>query len=333
MKLPNSYIIALRSIKGLGASKLEKIAHELEPLKDVSWKKLHSLLIEMVASKRIPKFDIPEINDFCAALKDAEKVLRKSESMGIYAVSRYQENFPKMLLSTVDEISGSPSVPSLIWYKGDLSVTKNPALAVIGTREPTEKGMLASEYYAEAFASIGMNIVSGLALGCDTYAHKGALRVNGGITTAILANGLDTIYPKENASLADEILEKGGLIISEYPIRTRANRYSLIARDRLQAGLSNATLVVQTELNSGTFHAINATVKSGKPLFVVGYNEHQGNMTFGNNYVKEFYHATEFRDPASKIKANPDEYLKLMNGPHNDTEPSSEPVQGTIVFD
>jgi DNA processing protein len=89
-------------------------------------------------------------------------------------------------------------------------------------------------------------LISGLALGCDSAAHKSALSANG-LTTAFLAQGLDKIYPSENKSLAKSIIEKGGLLISEYPIGEKISTGKLIERDRLQAALAQATIVIQSE--------------------------------------------------------------------------------------
>ena len=118
---------------------------------------------------------------------------------------------------------------------------------------------------------MGYNIVSGLALGCDSAGHRGALKYQDGKTTAFLAHGLDTVYPPENERLAEEIVERGGLLMSEYPVGDTVNRYFLVARDRLQAALSAATIVIQTGLHGGTNHAANTTLISGKPLFCVKY--------------------------------------------------------------
>lgn len=114
--------------------------------------------------------------------------------------------------------------PLLLWYRGDLSITNLPGFSVIGTREATPEGIVGGIYLAGEFAKRGFNIVSGLAIGCDTCGHKGALKVKGK-TTAILANGLDndSIYPPENKYLAEEIVQNGGLLISEYRIGTIAN--------------------------------------------------------------------------------------------------------------
>ena len=113
-----------------------------------------------------------------------------------------------------------------------------------------------------------------MAIGCDTCGHKGALKAKGK-TTAILANGLDnnSIYPSENKDLAEDIVAGGGLLISEYRIGTPVNRYSLVARDRLQSGLSLATLVIQTGENGGSMHAAMSTLQAGKPLYTIYFKD------------------------------------------------------------
>ena len=134
-------------------------------------------------------------------------------------------------------------------------------------------GIKAGVFFAGELAKKGFNIVSGLAIGCDTTGHEGALSV-GGITTAFLANSLswNDIYPQENVDLAHKIVESGGLLLSEYPLGYKGGRYAFIARDRLQAGLSYATVVVQTGERGGTMHAVNATLASNKPLYAIKYN-------------------------------------------------------------
>jgi DNA processing protein len=159
----------------------------------------------------------------------------------------------------------------------------------VGTREVTSEGIKGDLYISGEFARRGFNIVSGLAIGCDTYAHKGALNV-GGKTTAFLANSLEysLIYPSENKGLAEEIVDKGGLLLSEYSIGKNANKYNLVARDRLQSALSLATIVIQTGIKGGTMHAANTTLKSGKPLYAMKYKDeftNQHEKSLGNAYL------------------------------------------------
>ena len=163
-----------------------------------------------------------------------------------------------------------------MYYRGNLKALDAPGIAVIGTREPTATGVNAGHYFSEELARHGFNIVSGLVIGCDTAGHEGALAA-GGLTTAFLANGLswENIYPQENQNLARRIVEKGGLLLSEYPIGHQGGRYNFIERDRLQAGLAYATLVVQTGPTGGTMHAVRATIQAGKPLYAVQFNRQE----------------------------------------------------------
>lgn len=311
MSLSHEQIITLQNVKGIGVGSVNKICSEVERHKfsDLSIVDLYELLRQLISIKVLTRVVLPDIEDFKKVNVEARRIISISESKDIHIVSRFDEQFPKMLHKTVDE-SGKLSVPVLLYYKGDLSITQKPALAVIGTREPTEAGLKAGRYYSEAFASIGVNIVSGLAIGCDTAGHRGALDAQG-VTTSFLAHGLDTIYPKENKGLAEEILEKGGLIISEYAIGTTVNRYNLVARDRLQAGLSNATLVVQTGVRGGTMHAANATLRAGKPLMAVTYREPQGEKAEGNILLIS-KGAIEFRARKEEILGNPDLFLSMI---------------------
>ena len=174
---------------------------------------------------------------------------------------------------TVNE-EGKLDPPLLLWYRGNLSAIQLPGLAVIGTREVTQEGIVGGTYLAGEFAKRGFNIVSGLAIGCDTCGHNGGLKVQGK-TTAILANGLDrsSIYPRENQCLAEAIVKSGGLLLSEYSIGTLVNKYRLVERNRLQSGLSLATLVVQTGEKGGTMHAAAATLRAGKPLYTMYFKD------------------------------------------------------------
>ena len=188
-------------------------------------------------------------------------------------MSYYEDCFPKELRACIDE-TGKLDPPILLYYKGNRKVFERPGIAVIGTREPTANGVRAGRYFSSEFAKNGYNVVSGLAIGCDAACHQGAMEA-GGVTTAFLANGLDweSIYPKENLELAKNIVEKGGVLLSEFAVGQSCGRYGLVARDRLQAGLSYATVVIQTGEKGGTMHAVNATINSGKLLFAVEYKD------------------------------------------------------------
>lgn len=275
-------------VKGVGPKKIFSIGTTIED-KGLEISQIEALLSIMKDMKEKVVKEV-SLDDLQAACIYAKRIIDASKEKGIGLVGFYDDDFPAELRRTIDE-KGKLDPPLLLWYRGNLSITKMPGLAVIGTREPTTEGFNGGKYLAGQFAKCGYNIVSGLAIGCDTCGHEGALSV-GGKTTAILANGLDhdSIYPKENQDLAENIVKNGGLLLSEYPINTIVNRYNLVARDRLQSGLSKATLVVMTGVKGGTMHAATATLKANKPLYVMHFKNDETNKhekCLGNAYLVE----------------------------------------------
>ena len=263
-------------VKGIGPKKIFSIAQTIED-KGLIVNELDELASVMNGMKEKVIRSVSLLELTMARNHAANMYIYQSKELGIDYVGYYDDEFPEALRQTINE-DGKLDPPLILWYRGDLSITKKPGLAVIGTREATPEGMAGGEFLAEQFAQRGFNIVSGLAIGCDTSGHKGALKANGK-TTAILANGLDydSIYPTENRGLAEQIVEDGGLLLSEYPIGTKVNRYNLVARDRLQAALAMATLVVQTGEHGGTMHAANTTLLANKPLYAVRYKDNATN--------------------------------------------------------
>lgn len=216
----------------------------------------------------------------------AQKVIERSQAEEIQFLLYGDEAYPEILRRTTNE-RGDLTPPVLLYAKGDLSVAKEPCIAIAGTRHPSQEGVAASKQLAEAFVKEGLAVVSGLALGCDTAAHEGALAAKGK-TVAFLAHGLHMVTPTENIGLAKRIVENGGLLLSEYPVGMSFSKYSFISRDRLQAGLSRATVVVQTDKNGGSMHVANATLMSQKPLYSVYFQDERTRaleISQGNDYL------------------------------------------------
>ena len=307
MRIEPKHILQLQSIKGFGNIAVKTILDELSKLHYFDDKIIYELMNTLSANKRL-KSKVPLWVEFQNAVETAEHIVDKSAEIGINMISIYDAGYPPILHTTVSEF-GKSEVPILIHYLGNIGVCGIPSISVIGTREPTESGKLAGEYFGSEFASRGVNIVSGLALGCDSAGHRGALKVNGS-TTAVLAGGLDNIFPKENVTLAEAILLGGGLLVSENPIGTPTSRYNLVARDRIQAGLSDASLVVQTTVNGGTMHAARATLASGKPLFVVEYKDSTSDKIKGNLFLKT---KGAIGISSSSFKADPQLYLDKLS--------------------
>lgn len=181
------------------------------------------------------------------------------KSIVIGQVSINDVEYPRQLLKI-------KRPPAQLYFRGDISIineTKN--IAVIGSRHVSDKGIKLSYQTGYEAAKKRLNVVNGLALGCDTHALKGALAA-GGKCIAVMPCGLDQIVPKSNTKLAKELLDKGGCLISEYPIGTIVQKYQYVERDRLQSGISDGVIVIEAEENSGTMHTVNYSFKQGKCL-------------------------------------------------------------------
>lgn len=145
-------------------------------------------------------------------------------------------------------------------------------VAVVGTRNPSPLGTAFARGISEAIYDHGYNVVSGLALGIDSEAHRVAVR-KGLPTIAVLAHGLgEPIYPEHNTDLAQEILDNGGCLVSEYPFEYAVEKYQFVERDRLQSALSQAVVIVETEVNGGAMHTARYAQEQGRLTYVLNDN-------------------------------------------------------------
>lgn len=172
-----------------------------------------------------------------------------------------QAIFPKRLLKI-------PQPPSRLYVKGNPSAWDLPCVSIVGSRKPTPYGRRLTEQFAQELAGYGIAIVSGLAFGVDSLAHRAALTA-GGVTIAVLAGGLDTIYPPAHIPLAHQIIAQDGALISEYPEGTSALKHHFIARNRLIAGLSTGVLVTEAAKNSGSLHTAAFALEQGHTVMAV----------------------------------------------------------------
>ena len=155
--------------------------------------------------------------------------------------------------------------PSL-WLRGCLP--ERPAVAVVGSRKCTRYGIDLAESFGRVLARSGWVTVSGLARGIDTAAHRGTLAVSG-VGVAVLGNGVDTCYPVENKDLYDQLVAKGGAVISEYPPGTPPDRWRFPARNRIIAAMSRAVVVVESAVTGGSLITARLAAEIGRPVFVV----------------------------------------------------------------
>lgn len=163
------------------------------------------------------------------------------------------------------------SAPYVIYFKGDSSILNSELIAIVGSRKPNAYGKEMTDKFASALAKENFVIVSGLAYGVDTIAHTAAVRAKQK-TVAVLACGLNKIYPAENENLAREIVEMGGCLVSEYFLGTNPDSFRFPARNRIISGLSMGTLVTQATEKSGSLITANYTIEQNRDLFVIPAN-------------------------------------------------------------
>jgi DNA processing protein len=203
------------------------------------------------------------------ALDRARERIEQYREAGVSVLAFFDERYP-------DRLRDLPDPPPILYIRGDLSLlTQNRLVAVVGTRGPTRFGTTAATELTAALADDGWGIVSGLAKGIDTIAHQTALKA-GAPTIAVMGGGLDRVYPAENKHLAARILDQGGVLVSEQPFGAQPRPQNLIARDRLQSGLSVAVLVAQCGLQSGTMHTARFAAGQGRPVFCPVPNSSNG---------------------------------------------------------
>lgn len=161
--------------------------------------------------------------------------------------------------------------PKALYYIGALPEQRLPSVAIVGTRKPTAYGTEVTTRLASDLARRGIVIISGLAIGVDGLAHKAALEV-GGRTLAILGNGLPEIYPARHQALADAIVAGGGAVLTEYPDHMPALPHQFLERNRIVSGLSDAIVITEAALKSGTMSTAAHALEQGKDVFVVPGN-------------------------------------------------------------
>ena len=228
--------------------------------------------------------------------------IKYMEENNIGIVHIYEKNYPQILKEIYDP-------PVSLYIKGNIDILNNKSIGIVGCRECSEYGKKAAKYFSYNLSKENINIVSGLARGVDSYAHLGCLSTvlenvknkkcgkldtecgenifNCGKTIAVLGNGLDMIYPKDNVELAREILKNGGTIISEYPCGTKPDKMNFPARNRIISGMSNGIIVVEAKEKSGTLITVDFALEQGRDVFVVPGNINCVTSVGTNNLIKQ----------------------------------------------
>ncbi len=209
----------------------------------------------------------------------AEKEIAWAQELGIKLMHWGESVYPPRLLEIYDP-------PPLLYLRGDPQVLRRYSISIVGTRRPTPYGNLMAERLARDLAARGLLIVSGLARGIDCSAHRGACAAARGATVGILGTGMDVVYPKENRKVFAEV-EKSGALISEFPLGTHAAPENFPVRNRIVAGMSLGTIVVEGEQYSGSLITARLAMEFGREVFGVPGNATQPTSFAPNQLIKQ----------------------------------------------
>ena len=211
----------------------------------------------------------------------ARRILERQEKAGIVSIPYYADDYPCRLKVLNND------VPILVHVLGSKELLYHEnSVAVIGARAADKKGLGIAYFSSQQLAKQGYPVISGLALGCDTAAHRGCLDA-GGQTMAVVASGLDITHPKVNKTLQQDIVASGGTILSEYPFGVKANPTRLVTRCRIQAALSHVVIVAQCPIISGTMYAVRFAKMYGRNVYATRFDR-QNELNTGNKFLLDY---------------------------------------------
>ena len=273
----NTLILSLSKIKNLGR---KRIFNLLSNIKNIDDHLINDIFIELKLNEKL-SFD-----EFKTLYLNSIDEVTKIEKSGVKIINIFENDEfgifkNKYLLKNKNEISEFPN-QLFILNKSNLKLDNNKNIfTIIGTRNNSEESKIITQKITNFLIKKKSIIVSGLAKGIDTIAHQKVIDLEG-IAIAILANGLDNIYPSENRNLAKSIL-KNGMLVSEYPFGAKAEKFRLIERDRIQAMFCNDIVLIESKIDGGSMHAIKWAKKLNKRIWCYNLNA-SGNIDLINHY-------------------------------------------------
>src|SRR5216683_2766176 len=265
--------VALSLTPGLGPKRILRAAKALPDLSS-----LFRLSLTELESLNFPAPAAQFLFTGKARSEAERELVRVVEQKG-QILTFEDEDYPEQLREIFDP-------PPVLWVLGDVKLLARPAIAIVGTRHPTPYGTGMAEVLARDLANHRMIILSGMARGVDTAAHRGALAA-GGSTVAVWGTGIDVIYPKENKSLAENILVAGGAIVSEYRLGTFPAPQNFPKRNRIISGISIGVLVVEAGENSGTRVTARCALEQNRDVYAVPGNVTTKNAWGPNTLIKQ----------------------------------------------
>jgi len=268
--------LALNHLPGAGAVTLRRLASRFGSPEGA----LQASREELITVGSLAPAQADELIRLARDIAQLERIAANLERAGAFLLTLDDDDYPANLRPLRDS-------PLLLYARGTLTAQDEGAAAIVGTRTPSDAAIAVTQQISTALAARGVTVVSGLALGVDGAAHRGALtaRAGGaghcdssaedspaGRTIAVLGSGIDRVTPREHRALAEQVATSGALM-SEVAPGTAASRETLLARNRIQAGLSKAVIVAQCRTRGGSFVTARRALAAGRPVFAVSWEE------------------------------------------------------------
>jgi DNA processing protein len=267
------HLIALCSIPDIGPVTVRRLVSVFGSAEAV----FKSGVKELTGVEGVGKKRAEAIKNF-SGFSGIERNLKKLKNQGVKVIALDSDRYPEMLRNIQDP-------PLVIYMKGDMTPEDKYAIAIVGSRKPTPYGISVTETMASELASMGFTIVSGLARGIDTAAHKGGVRC-GGRSIAVLGSGIDVPYPPENKGLMERI-SKAGCVLSEFAPGTPPNKENFPRRNRIISGLSLGVLVVEAAAESGALITARYALEQGREVFSIPGNINSKVSSGTNELIKQ----------------------------------------------
>jgi DNA processing protein len=265
--------LALTLSPGLGPRRILEAMRQLEAASQI-----FAMPLTSIEALRFPAAAAQFVFDGRARAA-AEQEWNRAREQRVHLVTFGCAQYPERLKEIYDP-------PPVLWVRGNADLLARTSMAIVGTRHPSPYGLGMAEMMGRDLAARGMLIVSGMARGIDTAAHKGALAA-GKPTVAVWGTGADVIYPKENKKLAEDILAAGGAIVSELPLGTFPAPQNFPRRNRIISGVSVGVLVVEASEHSGTRVTARCAADQGRDVFAVPGNVTNKNSWTPNTLIKQ----------------------------------------------
>ncbi len=249
------YQIALTLIPNIGPVQAKILLQQYEPAEIFKAKRSSLEQIEGIGSIRAN--NIKDFDDF----KTAEEEIAFIEKYKIKTLFLTDESYPRRLLNCYDS-------PTLLYYKGEADLNASKIIAIIGTRSNTDYGKQVTENLVADLAELNVTIISGLAFGIDAIGHKAALK-NNLPTVGVLAHGLDQVYPSHHSGLAKDMIKQNGGLLTEFRSNTKPDKHNFPVRNRIVAGMTDATVVIETGVKGGSMITAELANSYNKDVFAL----------------------------------------------------------------